>query len=218
LVTEYAFTAPGAERLASLAGLKSDLEQVERYCDRMIERYAGAHLKKSLFDIVGFTTPVDLVDWEALSIAACISYARCFVSGVRQSLDAGRLANAGAELKDTHQFILNLRNKHVAHSVNSFEENSVTVHLEDTFQSSNEIRSATPRHTRTAGLSFDMPEKLRNLAQWWLSEVRSEMSAETESVIRLAQSMPLDEIRALGPNKESSFEERRARVDKRRNQ
>jgi hypothetical protein len=42
-MTEYSFLVPGAERLASLAGLKSDFESVVGYCERMIERYAGTH-------------------------------------------------------------------------------------------------------------------------------------------------------------------------------
>src|SRR5260370_12586829 len=112
-MAEYVFPVSGAARLASLAGIQSDLEQVVEYCDSMIERYAGKHLKRSPFDIVGFTTPVDFVEWEALSTAACVSYARCFLSGVRQSLEPGLLATAAAELRDTHEFMLSLRNKHV---------------------------------------------------------------------------------------------------------
>lgn len=127
--TAYTFPIPAAARLASLAGIKSDLEQVITYCDRMIERDAGAHLKKTPFDIVGFTTPLDFVDWEALSTAACISYAKCLSSGVRQSLDSNLLSIAGRELKTLHDFAINVRNKHIAHSVNSFEENLVTLHI-----------------------------------------------------------------------------------------
>jgi hypothetical protein len=54
-MAEYVFPVPGAARLASLAGIQSDLQQVVEYCDRMIERYAGEHLSQSPFDIVGFT-------------------------------------------------------------------------------------------------------------------------------------------------------------------
>ena len=159
--------------------MKSDLEQVIKYCDRMIERYAGPHLKKSPFDIVGFTTPVDFVDWEALSIAACISFARCFSSGVRQSLDSDLLSAVDIEINTLHNFVLDFRNKHIAHSVNSFEENSVTVHLGENFQSSQEIETVTPSHTSTAGLSFDVPAKLRHLAQWWLGKVEEEIDRKS---------------------------------------
>jgi len=217
-MAEYAFPVAGAARLASLAGIKSDLEQVVDYCDRMIERYSGAHLKHSPFDIVGFTTHVDFTDWEALSTAACVSYARCFLSGVRQSLDHDLLPNVETELSDSHEFILNLRNKHVAHSVNSFEENSVTVHIDDGFRSSAEICSVVPRHSRSAGLPFDGPEKLRRLASWWLTKVREETSLELSKVIALAQAMSLDEIRAFGGLKSTASDEKRSNVGTRRNQ
>ncbi len=59
--TAYLFAVPQAARLGSLAGIKSDLENVVQYCDRMIERYCGDHLKKSPFHIVGFTTPLDFL-------------------------------------------------------------------------------------------------------------------------------------------------------------
>lgn len=215
---EFQISIAGATRLASLAGIKADLEQVLEYCDRMIDRYAGAHLKKSPFDIVGFTTHVDFIDWEALSTAACVTYARCFVSGVRQSLDAALLDGAETELRSTHEFILHLRNKHVAHSVNSFEENSVTVHVEEHFQSSAEIVSAVPRHHRQIGLAFDGPAKLKQLATWWLVKVREETHVEMGAVIRLVQAIPLEQIRAFGELKSSSSEDRRISVDKRRNQ
>ena len=58
--TAYLIQIPEAERLASLIGIKSDLERVLRCCDRMMDRYSGPHLKKDPFDIVGFTTPLDL--------------------------------------------------------------------------------------------------------------------------------------------------------------
>lgn len=214
---EFQISIAGAARLASLAGIKADLEQVLEYCDRMIDRYAGAHLKKSPFDIVGFTTHVDFIDWEALSTAAGVTYARCFVSGVRASLDAALLDGADTELRSTHEFILHFRNKHAAHSVNSFEENSVTVHVEENFQSSAEIVSAVPRHNRQTGLAFDGPAKLKQLATWWLVKVREETHMEMAAVIRLVQAIPLEQIRAFGGLKSSSSEDRQISVDKRRN-
>jgi hypothetical protein len=215
---EFHFSVEGADRLASLAGIKSDLDAVLGYCQRMMERYAGQHLKQSPFDIIGFTTHVDFIDWEALSTAACVAYARCFVSGVRQSLDATLLEVAEAGLRDTHEFVMHLRNKHVAHSVNSFEENSVTVHVEDSFQSSTEIRSAIPRHNRQAGLSFEMPGRLERLANWWLVKVREETDLELARVVELARATPLEQIRAFGALKEMSSEDRRSRVGGRRKQ
>jgi len=213
---EFHFTIPGTERLASLAGIKADLGLVLEYCDRMIQRYAGEHLKKDPFDIVGFTTPVDFLDWEALSTAACIAYARCFVTGIRNRLDESLLDVADPEFRDLHEFVLNLRNKHIAHSVNLFEENSVTIHVEDEFLSSKEICSVVPRHTRQAGVSLDTPMKLKALADWWLTRVEAESSREIQSVLGLAREMPLEQLRALSLLKSTSSEDRNSNIAKRR--
>ena len=182
----------------------------------MIERYSGPHLKKSPFDIVGFTTPVDFIDWEALSTAACISYARCFLSGVRQSLDSNLLSTAEPAFKKLHDFVIDFRNKHIAHSVNSFEENTVTVHLGDSFKSSQDIQTVTPSHTRVAGLSFNAPEEFKHLAQWWLRKVEEEMSLEKAKVLRAARAKSLSDLKAYGTPKSRSAEDRNADVGKRR--
>lgn len=214
--TTYTFPIPAAARFASLAGIRSDLQQVITYCDRMIERYAGPHLKKTLFDIVGFTTPLDFVDWEALSTAACISYARCFSSGVRQSLDSDLLNTADIELKTLHNFVVNFRDKHIAHSVNSFEENLVTVHIGEYFQSSQEIETVAASHTQATGLSIEVPAKLKGLAQWWLAKVDEEMTVERAKLLRIARDTPLSELKAHGVPLSSSPTDRTGNVRKRR--
>lgn len=214
--TEYLFPVEVAARLASLAGLQADLEMVAGYADRMIGRYAGTHLAKTPFDIVGFTTPVDFMDWEALSTAACVAYARCFLSGVRQSLDAEELNATDPALRATHEFVLALRNKHVAHSVNAFERNSVTVSVGPDYVSSAEIEAVTPRHERQTGLSFNFPAKLKVLAEWWLRRVAEEVSRERQVVLQVARGTPLAEIRAYGTLKSTSSADRSANVGKRR--
>lgn len=214
--TEYCFPVPQAARLASLIGLRSDMQQVLAYCNRMIDRYSGSHLKKSPFDVVGFSTPVDFIEWEALSTATCVSYARCFISGVRQSLDCKLLEAAESEYKALHNFVVALRNKHIAHSVNSFEENTVIVHIGEHFQSSCEIQTVTPSNMRVPGLSFGMPERLKHLAKWWLSKIDEEMSVETVSVLKAAQATPLLSFKAFGVRQSPNHDDRVANVGKRR--
>jgi hypothetical protein len=196
--TAYMFPVPEAAALASLIGMRSDMEQVIAYCNLMIDRYAGEHLKRSPFDIVGFTTPIDITDWEALSTAACISYARCFASGVRVPLDLALLETATSEFRTLHEFVLNLRNKHVAHSVNSFEENLVTLHIGDAFASSQEIETVTPHHTRVAGLPIGVPAQLKRLAQWWVAKIDEEMAVQRAKLLQIARATPLSELKAHG--------------------
>lgn len=190
-------------------GIKADLERVVGYSSRMIERYSGAHLAKSPFDIVGFTTPLDFVDWEALSTAASVAYARCFSSGVRDSLSQDDPTLADPELRTLHEFLMEFRNKHVAHSVNPFEQNSVTVHIGDAFASAQEIVSVTPRHTRQTGFTLELPERVQRLAQLWLTRVTEEIDAETLSLREILRTMSLDDLKLHGPLRSVPVEQKR---------
>jgi hypothetical protein len=196
--TAYLVQIRAAQRLASLIGIKSDLERVLWCCERMMERYSGPHLKKDPFDIVGFTTPLDFDDWETLSTTVCVAYARCFKSGIRNSLRDEDLNSEDHELQELHSFLLDLRDKHVAHSVNPFERNQVTVHIDDHFTSSQEIVSVTPSHTRAVGLTIGEPATVARLAKWWLEFVRREMASETERLLAVLRATPLSELKTFG--------------------
>jgi hypothetical protein len=165
-VDEYSVVLPEAARLADLVGIKADMEKVVAYASRMIERWCGPQLAKSPFDIVCFTTPLDFLEWEALSTATAVAYARCFATGVRGRLPPVDDLLGDPDLKVTHSFLVEFRNKHAAHSVNAFEENEVADHVGSNFASSGEIEAVTPRHTRQSGFSLDLPSRALRLAEW----------------------------------------------------
>ncbi|MBK7503091.1 MAG: hypothetical protein IPI14_11090 [Polaromonas sp.] len=121
---EYKLSLSGADRLTSLIGIKSDLESVLAYCDRVIEHYAGVHLKKSHFDVVCFTTKVNFVDWEALSTAAAILM-RVAVSGVRKSLDDTLLIGADAELK-VHMNLFSTTGTSTSHTLSTTSKKTIS--------------------------------------------------------------------------------------------
>jgi hypothetical protein len=194
-VTEYRVELSAAKRFASLNGAKADMESVMAYTSRMIERWCGPHLKKTPFDIVGFSLPVDLVEWEALSTATAIAYARCFGSGVRTSLPADDTTLVDPNFRTLHSFLIEFRNKHVAHSVNSFEENIVSVHITQDFTASAEIESITSRHTRQTGFNFDLPERIQRLAKWWLDWIVAQMDNERAQLLCLLRTLDLAEIK-----------------------
>ena len=76
------------------------------------------------------------------------------MSGVRKELPEDDVKLGTSEIIATHAFLMAFRNKHVAHSVNPFEQNTVGVQIADTFASASEIESVTPRHTRSEWLQF----------------------------------------------------------------
>lgn len=61
---------------------------------------------------------------KALIFSGIVVYARCFKSGVRElKLNPSELATKGAPFdNDIHKYLIALRDKHVAHSVNDFEQ------------------------------------------------------------------------------------------------
>lgn len=182
--TNYRFPVPEAARLASLGGIEQDLQGVIAYCDVLIDRSE--------------ITKLNFVEWEAISSAAVVRYARCFSSGVREALEHDLLNLADPDLQELHRFIIDLRNKHVAHSVNPFEENDVTLQIASHFQSSEEITAVNTAHGRLIGLSFGMPDQLKRLAEWLLLKLIEEVKNEKVKLLKLARTRPLVELKAYG--------------------
>ncbi|GAB4514308.1 MAG: hypothetical protein Tsb0026_19580 [Sulfuricaulis sp.] len=182
--TGYRFPVPEAVRLASLGGIEQDLRGVITYCNLLVERSE--------------ITKLNFVEWEALSSAAVIRYARCFSSGVRDYLPHDLLDSADPELQQAHKFFMDLRSKHIAHSVNPFEENDVTIQIAAHFQSSEEICHINTAHGRRAGLSFGAPDLLKRLAEWLLHRVKEEMKVEQAALLQIARRRSLAELKAYG--------------------
>ena len=195
---EFQFNIPEATALASYMGAQSDMRQVKIFCDVLIERYAGDHLKKSEFDIVGFSTPIDFDEWDAFTAAACIRYARCFKTGVRIALDPLDVASAKPDYVELHEFVIALRDKHIAHSVNAFEDNVVMVTIRDDFQSALQVDTVSARHTRRSGLAMRDPARLKDLSQWWYDHLEVLIRAERTRLLEIARRTPIADLRAAG--------------------
>ena len=215
-VKTFLLEIPEAVRLASLMGMKTDMTTVIKCCDRMINRYSGDHLKRSPEDIIGMTTPLDFLDWEVYSTTACIRYARCFVSGVREPLDPGLLSSAKHGLREVHDFMIALRNKHIGHSVNAFEENPVTVHVGEDFSSSQDIESLVIGNSHSVGLPMETPAALKPLAEWWVENIEAAIRFERERVLKIVRVTPIEVIRGYGVPKPTSHADRMRDMNKRR--
>jgi hypothetical protein len=87
----YTFRDPEAARLASLGGIEQDLRGVIDYCRIMVKRHKG---KASNFSFI---------ENEAISSAATIRYARCFVTGKRDRLRSKLLSTAEPSMQALHK-------------------------------------------------------------------------------------------------------------------
>lgn len=178
----YPFQVPEAKRLASLAGADTDMAAVVEYCERLEENWQD----------LGF----DSLVMDAFSTAAVVRYGRCFKSGVRDRLPEAALDTARPALREAHRYVIKLRDMHIAHSVNPFEENEVSVQIADHFVSSDEIFAINTAHGRAIGLPSDTPPRLGTLAMWWRSWIEQEMKSERAMLLELAKRQSLEVLKS----------------------
>jgi hypothetical protein len=188
-MTSHAFVntrirIPEARRLAGLGSIRADLLGVIDYCN---------HLPTH--------NPVEaphFLVWEGLSSAAVVRYARCFGLGARDPLPSDILTSAPEDLRKAHEYFLAIRNKHVAHSVNDFEENEVVAQVSTRFVSAAEIESIHTSHGRVIGLAFGEPDLLKKLTEWVLSRVEALIQQEATALLPIVRAMSIETIRSFG--------------------
>jgi hypothetical protein len=105
-----------AKQLADVSLVVLDLKSVMALCRRGASELAKTESEH------------DHVLIEALWTAGLIKYVRCFTSGKRATLSADVFSSYEGGV-DTHEYFKSMRDKHVAHSVNPFEEAHVAVVL-----------------------------------------------------------------------------------------
>ncbi|MDQ3740123.1 MAG: hypothetical protein M3389_04180, partial [Actinomycetota bacterium] len=104
-----------ARALADLVSIKRDLEFVATAAERLAELTSRES--------------VDVVAARALQTAALIAYVRCFASGKRFGLNDDTLSKGPKGAREYHQHLKDMRDKHIAHSVNPFEQAKIGVIL-----------------------------------------------------------------------------------------
>lgn len=102
----YKLDTEMSKELAAYTGYFQDLTFA---CDAF--KYLLDHLEKE-----------EQVLLKSLWSAALVSYARCFSHGKRINLTPEIYKNLQGEALECHEYIIGMRNKHIAHSVNPFEE------------------------------------------------------------------------------------------------
>ena len=170
-----------AGELGELYGVEQDLEAAKNYCER---------LKRELSDFAS----ADWVLVEALSEAAIIRYARCFTTGSRINLDPALLE---PEARKVHDWFWNLRSKHIAHSVNEFENWSVTVHVVEP-PDPPAVYGVSMGAGRVGGLSPELVGMLEVLCDVLLAYLGSRIEKKRAAVEEAVHSRPMDEVYSWG--------------------
>ena len=178
-----------AYRLADLAGIRDDLEATEEICNLLL---------KEEMEIKEDT--VDFIMSQALSAAALVSYARVFKQSVRAKGLPKEIKNMiPEELCEIHQWAINLRDKHVAHSVNAFEDNQVVASLFPEEHGHKGIFRITVFRSRLAALGNKNVIDLKTLCATLIKQIDNLIKEEESNVLEAARLIPIDQLYALQP-------------------
>jgi hypothetical protein len=173
---------PEAHLLADLNGISYDLRKAAEVADMV-------------------KTAIEKLDFrllEPLSIAATTYYSRPFMEGTRQRLSAADLSSFTTVQLAAHDTIRTFRDKHVAHSVNGFEDNQPTaMYTVETVQTEG-IQGIGCNHSRVAGLTVGQCKDLIEISTILGRHVDTLMELERSKLLPLVRGMPLDRVLSAG--------------------
>jgi hypothetical protein len=178
-------TGPETHRLADMAGVHMDLRTVADTAAelaRILERDLGR----------------EKLTAEALQSHAVIRYGRCFRGGVRTAFLVPQewLDALPPELREWHDLFLDIRDKHVAHSVNDWELNVPVARVRVDQESGDvEAHSVSVNQHRVLLLDTVSYKALCELARQLADRVEAEMEIERARLLEYAKAIPVEELR-----------------------
>ncbi|MBS0337951.1 MAG: hypothetical protein JSS40_14290 [Proteobacteria bacterium] len=170
-----------AKTLADLEGLKQDLLAVAETCTRLAEL-----LKIDSKDHI-------LV--EALWTSALIRYARCFAEGKRYGLKESVFDGLNGDPVGTHKIFIDIRSKHIAHSVNPLEQTHVGLVLEQPERAKKVIGVAALAFRQIAG-DIRLVPQLGALANVLAEKMAMLAKKYEEKVLEIGAELPIEELYA----------------------
>ena len=189
-----------AKRLADLASIIRDLQATVETCRRVV---ALLEAKED-----------DPIVLEGLWSAALVRYVRCFAFGKRYGLTEEVFEGLQGDPIGAHRWYKNMRDKHVAHSVNPYEQVRVGVVLSPEKSNERKVLGVS-----TLAGSYICPDKkgveqLGMLATVLIKKV-GKLGKECESqVLDIAKNLPIDQLynratsRVVAPGPEEAGEAR----------
>lgn len=170
-----------AKELADRAAIFQDLTFCVACCDRTIENLRAENQK-------------DAVLIRALWTAALVAYARCFTSGVRYGLTSDLFDHFDGEPRETHEYYIDLRNKHIAHSVNPFEQIVIGAVLSAPDELTKSVEGIATLTGTNISESAESIEQLRTLALTALKYIAQTGKELTAEVLEEARTIPIEDL------------------------
>lgn len=169
--------------LADLNGMMTDLVNTIDFCKELRGSYESGN-----FGII-------LVD--ALSTAILVRYCRCFVTGVRKNIKIDEISSMTTEDKAAHEVYMSMRNKHIAHSVNDLEDNTVVAYY--VHERPHEgFSSISMQHGRVVSLSTKDLETIISLSEKFLNYIDEQMELEKQRILALVMKLPMETVLSWG--------------------
>lgn len=168
-------TGDVASELCDLASLQNDFELTRSFLEAYFELPEDALRADS--------------SEQALWIAAFTIYGRAFANGNRHAAKPRTDVYSSDEL-EIHRFVVETRNKYIAHSVNAFEEAAAFAIVDDTFATLSALSVGT-QHTSLRSLR---PDRARSIADMCQVQI-----ASLNLRIRDAEDRLLSEVRQRDP-------------------
>jgi hypothetical protein len=135
----------------------------------------------------------------SLWIAALICYARCFSTGKRFGLSEKLFESIEGGV-ECHELFMNLRNKHVAHSVNPFEQVVVGLVLSPPSSPERKVEGVSILSQKLLHLESEGIQNLRRLALIAMKEVERQGKECQEKTLEVGRRLPIDALYAkAGP-------------------
>ena len=175
---------PEAQKLADLSGVVWDLQRAREFAQLLAEELSGA---KTNWRLV-----------EPLSVAAVVMYSRPFMGGLRLWLGEEDLKGLKPEQRAAHDHFRAYRDKHVAHSVNVFEENIPRANYCVERVKDEGITGISYGGGRIVGLGGSEVNALIDLTTVLEAHVQTLIAAEQKRLLPIVRSMPLETVLAGG--------------------
>lgn len=193
-LTDASFTPPAgyrvvevdtksSARVRDLASLRRDLELATVFAQAFIDRGASRPPSERFAD-------------DALWMSALVMYGRAFGSSVRNS---ERLSDECFDDNErvTHRFLLDLRDKYVAHAVNNYEHTVVLAYLTDSAFESRKVSRVGQMHVELIPLDAEQLESLIDLCDKQISLINRRLVKAHIEVSAELEDLGLDRVYAL---------------------
>ena len=189
-----------ARKLADLASIYQDLSYVVDALERL----------KVLLD----EDSDDHVLIQSYWTAALISYVRCFSTGKRLGLSES-IFDSWDGAAEVHQFYRNLRDKHIAHSVNPFEQIVVGLVLSAARGEGRGVEGVATLSQKLIAETSEGVETLLRLAKFAHGVVARQAKEYEKSVLEIGKNLAVDglyskaSLRTVTPGPQDSDKARR---------